>query len=117
MRIVCVALLACLAATAVQAEFAPIRDAETFRGIVAGKTLTRPLVRLQVSPDGAIRGTGLRREVTGRWTWQDGYFCRDLFWGGDSLGHNCQAVAVRGDGRIRFISDRGAGDYADFRLR
>ncbi|MFC4667345.1 dihydrodipicolinate reductase [Seohaeicola nanhaiensis] len=104
-----------LCAGPVQAEFAKVADAQQFRALVAGKTLTRPLIRLQVSPAGSISGTGARWEVTGSWTWEDGYFCRDLFWGGDDLGHNCQEVQVNGK-RIRFTSDRGTGPSAEFRL-
>lgn len=105
-----------LIGTGVSAEFAKVDSADEFKKIIAGKTLTRPLVQLQVSPAGEISGRGMRWDVTGSWTWNDGYFCRDLFWGGDALGYNCQEVRVR-DGRIRFTSDRGEGPFADFRLR
>ncbi|MCR9126865.1 MAG: dihydrodipicolinate reductase [Rhodobacteraceae bacterium] len=98
------------------ADFAKVSDGGLFKQIVTGKTLTRPLVRLEVSPAGVISGKGAAWEVTGEWRWQDGYFCRDLSWGGTDLGYNCQEVAVRGD-EIRFTSDRGAGDSAAFRLR
>lgn len=110
------AFFAALTATSAAAEFAKISDERQFTQIVSGKTLTRPLVRLQVSPSGEISGIGVTWEVTGNWSWRDGYFCRDLYWGGSDLGYNCQEVAVN-DGRIRFTSDRGAGDYADFRLK
>lgn len=98
------------------AENAKIVDEAQFRALVTGKTLTRPLIRLQVSPGGEISGKGASWEVTGNWTWQDGYFCRHLNWGGDDLGYNCQEVRVDGE-RIRFTSDRGSGDSAEFRLR
>ncbi|WP_171178808.1 dihydrodipicolinate reductase [Ruegeria sp. HKCCD8929] len=98
------------------AEFTRVSDEGTFRAIVTGKVLTRPLIRLQVSPEGEITGTGGPSDVAGSWTWRDGYFCRDLLWGKRNLGYNCQEVGVNG-GKIRFTSDRGSGDYADFRLR
>lgn len=109
------ALSAYLSAGAAQAEFAKINDENQFRTIVSGKTLTRPFIELEVTSSGTIRGRGARWDVTGSWVWQDGYFCRDLFWGGDDLGYNCQEVAVK-DGRIRFTSDKGRGASADFRL-
>ena len=77
--------------------------------------LRRPLVRLEVTPGGQITGTGAGWAVRGSWTWSDGYFCRDLFWGDDDLGHNCQAVSFDGE-RVHFTSDRGAGESAGFRL-
>ncbi len=116
MRIPVVAFLLSLAAGPALAEFQKISSATQFTQIVTGKTLTRPLVSLTVTPEGAIAGTGASWEVTGEWRWQDGYFCRDLFWGGMDLGFNCQEVQVSQD-RIRFTSDRGQGQSAVFRLR
>ncbi len=106
----------CVLATPVAAEFAKVNSGEEFKQIVVGKTLSHPLFKLQVSPDGGITGTGMRREVSGDWTWQDGYFCRDLFWGAKKLAYNCQEVRVNGK-KIRFTSDKGAGQKADFRIR
>ncbi|WP_425040888.1 dihydrodipicolinate reductase [Primorskyibacter sp. S187A] len=99
-----------------QAELATVKTKQQFVELIAGKTLSRPFVKLQVTPNGSISGRGARWDVEGNWTWQDGYFCRDLFWGGDPLGYNCQEVRANGN-RVRFTSDRGAGDSAEFRLR
>lgn len=99
------------------AELRKVESQQEFVSIVSGKTLTRPLIQLTVTPDGRIAGRGSRWEVEGTWSWQNGYFCRDLFWGGDPLGYNCQEVRATPDGRIRFTSDKGSGDSATFRLR
>ncbi len=104
------------AAAPAWAEFDKISDEGEFQNIVSGKVLTRPLVKLEVSPQGEISGRGATWEITGQWSWRDGYFCRELVWGGSNLGFNCQEVRVNRD-RIRFTSDRGRGDSADFRLR
>lgn len=98
------------------AEFSKVVDQKEFVALVQGKELKRPFVQLEVMPDGQISGYGAAWQVTGEWTWTDGYFCRDLFWDGDPLGFNCQEVKAAGD-RIRFTSDKGAGDSAEFRLR
>jgi hypothetical protein len=116
MRYIVSALAIALLAGPAAAEFQKITSATQFAQTVAGKTLTRPLVELTVTPDGGIAGMGAAWEVTGQWRWQDGYFCRDLFWGGTDLGFNCQEVQVNRD-RIRFTSDRGEGQSAVFRLR
>lgn len=110
------AALAALAGPALATEFRPVTDRGQFVQIIEGRTLTRPLVRLQVNGSGTIEGTGATRPVSGQWTWQNGYFCRDLAWGDRDLGYNCQTVAVNG-GKLRFTSDKGAGDSADFSLR
>jgi len=112
-----IAAIAVAFAGAARAELVKVDDQQKFVTLVAGKTLTRPWVRVNVTPDGRIEGRGLSWDVTGTWSWQNGYFCRDLFWGGDPLGYNCQEVQATPDGRIRFTSDRGAGDSAMFRLR
>lgn len=108
-------LAACALAAPARAEFQKIEDERTFRAIVAGKTLKRPLIRLQVRPEGTIKGRGAAWDVTGQWNWRGGYFCREMNWRDRDIAYNCQEVRVQGD-RIRFTSDRGQGDYADFRL-
>lgn len=110
----CAALLG-LAAPAF-AEFQKIDSRADFMSAVGGKTLTRPLVKIQVSGNGQISGTGAAWPVTGKWTWQAGYLCRSLNWGGDDLGYNCQEVKINGS-KVRITSDKGTGDSADFRLR
>ncbi|MEM8730286.1 MAG: dihydrodipicolinate reductase [Pseudomonadota bacterium] len=108
------AFAACvLSAQPLAAEFQMVDSETQFKQLVSGKTLTRPLVRLRVSPQGAISGKGMTWDVTGEWKWQNGYFCRDLEWGGEDLGYNCQQVTVNGR-KIRFTSDRGTGEFADF---
>ena len=98
------------------AEFEKVTDRNQFVQLVNGKTLQRPLVKLRVSADGAIAGNGAGWDVNGNWSWKDGFFCREIFWGGDALGYNCQEVRANGR-EIRFTSDKGAGQSADFRLR
>lgn len=107
---------ATLAAPAVQAEqLAPVRDRDRFVSLIDGRDLTRMGIRLQVTPGGEIRGRGFGRPVSGAWRWQGGYFCRDLYWGQRDLGPNCQEVRASGD-TIRFTSDKGSGQSADFSL-
>lgn len=110
-----------VAVPAMAEQFTPIPDENAFLSTVAGKDLRLKgygpiVVRLTVQPDGAITGRGMGWDVTGAWRWQDGLFCRDLNWGGSDLGQNCQAVLVQGQ-TVRFVSDAGKGDYADFALQ
>ncbi|MEH6645897.1 dihydrodipicolinate reductase [Sulfitobacter sp.] len=108
--------LALACATPAAAEFSKVESAAEFKQLVSGKTLTRPLVKLTLNPNGTISGKGAAWPVTGRWSWKNGFFCRSLEWGGDDLGYNCQEVKTSSD-RIRFTSDQGAGDSAEFSLR
>lgn len=102
--------------TSAFADFQKVQSQDEFISLINGKVLTRPLVKIEVSPTGDISGMGAVWEVSGNWTWDAGFFCRQLEWGGDDLGYNCQEVAVNG-GKIRFTSDKGTGDSADFNLR
>lgn len=110
-------VLACalVAPTAALAEFAKVDEKATFMSAIDGKVLRRMGIRLTLSKNGEIEGRAFGRDVTGEWTWNGGYFCRDLTWGKRELEYNCQWVGLKSS-RIRFQSDRGDGLYADFRL-
>ena len=97
------------------AEYVPVRNGKEFASLIADKRLTRTGIKLTVTPSGDIRGRAFGRPVTGAWTWQDGYFCRDLYWGQMELGYNCQAVTRNGSA-LRFTSDKGQGRSADLFL-
>lgn len=117
MRLLALTLALAIGAAPAWAELRRVDSQQDFVQLVQGKTLSRPLIKLTVSPDGRIAGRGASWDVEGTWSWQNGYFCRDLTWGGDELGFNCQRVRATDDGRIEFTSDRGSGDSATFRLR
>jgi hypothetical protein len=115
-----VALAALAAAPPAAAEgFSRISDRNDFVEAVSGKELRMGLfgISLKVEEDGEIRGSALGWDVTGRWEWQDGYFCREMDWSGYPIPKNCQLVEARGGEEIRFTVDRGAGDSASFKLR
>lgn len=107
---------ALLLATPAFADFQPVRDEQNFRALVEGRELTRFGIRLQVLPQGQIRGSGFGMEVGGEWEWRNGYFCRTLEFGGSGDAYNCQLV-LRDGSTLRFVSDQGQGDSADLRLR
>jgi len=108
------ALAATFAASDAQA-FEQVREQSRFVDLITSKKLKRFGIELTVTPQGRIEGRAFGRPVSGDWAWNGGYFCRSLFWGDRNLGDNCQAVLVSGN-TLRFISDQGAGDYADLRL-
>lgn len=97
-------------------SFSVVSSREMFVSLVQGRELRRFGIRLTVTPDGAITGRAFGTQVTGQWDWDGGYFCRDLFFGSDDLGFNCQLVQVNGD-TLRFTTDQGAGIYADLTLQ
>lgn len=112
-------ILAATAAPAVADSYVPVKDQATFVSLVQGKELRNRLygVRLNVFDNGQIAGAALGWDIEGSWTWQDGYFCREMSWGGDPIPYNCQLVEADGTERLRFTVDQGAGDSASFRLQ
>lgn len=116
-----VGLLAASAATA-QEQFQRVQSKSDFVALVDGTELSilrpfylRNAIKLQVFPQGEIAGTALRKPVTGAWSWENGFFCREMTYGDNTIPSNCQLVAIKGN-EMRFISDQGQGDKADFRL-
>ncbi len=108
------------AATPAAADgYAPVKDEQTFRALIQGKELHNFFygVRLNVLENGQIDGSAVGWDIAGTWSWEDGYFCREMNWGGDLIPYNCQLVEAQGEDRLRFTVDRGAGESASFRLR
>ncbi|MFN4155711.1 MAG: dihydrodipicolinate reductase [Paracoccaceae bacterium] len=97
----------------------PIREKDAFLSAVQGKALRIGLynLSLKLTPDGKITGSALGWGITGNWSWQDGYFCRDIDWSGYAIPYNCQLVEAVDASRLRFTSDNGRGQSALFRLR
>lgn len=116
LRLALAVTLAPLAASA--QDYRPVVGQPEFVALVDGHALTQRLfkVSLNVQADGQITGRALGGDVTGSWTWQDGYFCREMIWGGDLIPHNCQTVEVGGD-LLRFTADRGNGDSTALRIK
>jgi hypothetical protein len=100
-------------------DYEPVTDLPTFLATVEGRELRLGLfgVSLNILPDGRIDGSASGWALTGTWSWEDGFFCREMDWGGTEIPYNCQLVEVRNDNQIRFTVDRGAGDAASFNLR
>lgn len=98
--------------------FERINDRATFFNVVDGKDLRMALygLTLNIRKNGTISGRAAGWDITGSWSWNDGYFCRELDWSGYAIEYNCQLVEMRGD-RIRFTVDQGAGDDAVLRIR
>lgn len=109
-------LVSAVAGMAAASDFQPVQSRDQFVDLIAGRALTRFLVRLEVTADGRIGGSAFGAQVTGDWRWQGNYFCRNLRFGSEDLGPNCQVVMVR-DSTLRFIADEGRGDQADLMLR
>lgn len=114
----CFALLVAVCAPVSVLAFERVSDRASFMTAVGGKELRIALygLTLNVRADGSISGRAAGSDITGTWSWQNGYFCREMDWSGTPIPYNCQLVELNGD-RIRFTVDQGAGENAVFRLR
>jgi hypothetical protein len=98
--------------------YSPVTDKGAFLQLLSDKNLTDRLygINIAIAPNGTLSGSGAGWEITGTWSWIDGYFCREMNWGGDPIPYNCQLVELAG-GDMRFTTDKGTGDSAAFTLR
>lgn len=114
LRAVCAAL--CVTTFPAYADgFRTITNGDDFVSLVKDRELKRFGITLRVTPEGDIDGSAFGTQVSGAWRWEDGFFCRDLYYGQRDLGPNCQVVQQRGE-TLRFIADQGQGQSADLRL-
>jgi hypothetical protein len=113
------ALLVGVLAGPAMAEFKPVSDKQAFLDLMQGRELRMGVfqIALQITADGMINGSALGWDVTGTWSWDDGFFCREIDWSGKAIPYNCQLVEASGTEKIRFTVDQGAGDEATFNLR
>lgn len=112
------ALLFSVPALAAAQDYTRVSDQAVFLDLMQRGNLTHMLynITVKVTPDGRINGDALGWPVTGTWSWEDGFFCRVMDWGGDEIPYNCQLVEQRGD-LVRFTVDQGAGRSAALRIR
>ena len=118
-HLVATLLLAASALPAFADSFQPVTEKASFVDLVQNRELRIGLYDLSINvlPDGRIAGSALGWDITGNWTWKDGYFCREMDWSGTPISYNCQLVEADGAEKMRFTVDQGKGDSATFRLR
>ncbi|MGL5009345.1 MAG: dihydrodipicolinate reductase [Paracoccaceae bacterium] len=118
-RAFAVAAFGLLAAAPAHADFMPVTERDAFLALIEGRELRLGIfqIALKITPDGQINGSALGWGVQGTWSWEDGYFCREMDWSGEPIPYNCQLVEALGAEKMRFTVDKGAGDEATFNLR
>ena len=97
--------------------FIPIVDKADFQARIVDRALKLGLfdLAITVKSDGTIVGDALGWQVTGKWSWKDNLFCRNMNWGGMEIDYNCQLVEIDNN-KVRFTADGGQGRAASFTL-
>ena len=62
-----------------------------------------------------MRGYFKGRFVSGEWSWEGEYYCRDVAIGTRDLGRDCQVVTASAN-RISYTRNRGSGQTSTFEL-
>ena len=84
-----------------------IKTKKQFLEQIAGKKLVEPDSWIVLAPDGTVSGQGPgTAEITGRWDWEDTYYCREITIDGERLLRDCQTVTRDGD-TVNFIHEKG----------
>ncbi|MCB1398412.1 MAG: hypothetical protein H6898_14620 [Rhodobacter sp.] len=83
-------------------------EAEYRARVVGHRTSVGDRGHVTVHPDGTVTGVWGGQPVVGAWTWDGGYYCRNLRIGSTETGTNCQRIEVQGN-QIRSTNDRGNG--------
>ena len=112
-------LSASTATIAIGQDFVPVTGKDAFLALVNDRELRLGVlgIAISINPDGTISGSASGWDLTGVWTWENGFFCREMDWGGTKIDYNCQLVEAQGTDAIRFTVDQGAGQAAEFNLR
>lgn len=113
--LMCLALLSLLPVAA--SAQSRISDQDTFMSLVDGRTLTRPLVRLQVRGDGTVTGLATAQDVSGSWRWQGANFCWEFTLNGQPYQDNICLVVVQDGDRLQFSEDGNPSNTYIFSVR
>lgn len=92
-----------------------ITSEDEYRTTIVGKRLVWESGSATHHEDGSITGNVGDREMTGTWSWQDGFYCRSIRISNTRVPDDCQILIVSGD-ELTVIRDGGMGDIATFRI-
>ena len=77
-----------------------ITTEQEFRATAVGKKMVTKGGYVNFGEDGSLSGEFSGKKLTGKWSWEDGYFCRTVKLGGKDRGHDCQVVLATEDGVV-----------------
>ncbi len=111
------ALGGCAGTTAPDTSAEPVilTTEAAFRAAIVGKTMGFDGSTFTVNADNTVSGPWDGSGITGTWSWEDPYWCRDIAIGGVDRGSDCQIWAVSGSSAT-VTRDRGNGSSFTYSL-
>lgn len=106
-----------LAAGDTDEDFTVVADFATFKSHLIGPRITDPQNAANffvINGDGTLNGTWHGKALSGKWRWEDKYFCRSLS-APRPAPEDCQQWSLAA-GKARLIRNRGAGKSAVYVL-
>lgn len=98
-----------LTATAAQAEWNQIADADAFSAnVVDNSYIDEAGSWFRFNADGSLAGGAQGRELTGMWNFERGMACYSRALGGEALPSDCIVVLVDGD-QLVTVRQQGTG--------
>ena len=86
-----------------------ITNQKQFLEKVADRKLVQGSSWVIISATGSVNGEGPDEvPISGNWTWNETYYCRDISIDSVPLPHDCQTVTLDGN-IVSFIHDKGRG--------
>lgn len=105
-----------LASAASAAPLKPITTKEEYVAQIANKKATADWGWVVVNSDGTLKGKAGSRTLTGKWYWQDKYWCRVLIEKDGSEGkEDCSMVFLNGK-TLYTVTNKGKGSRRELLL-
>ena len=92
-----------------------IKTEQEYRDALVGKKIANKNGYTVTRDDGTIVGKFGKVKLTGKWTWEGGYFCRTAKLGKRILEPDCLTVVVAGD-KVTYTRKKGKGNRSTWRI-
>ena len=92
-----------------------ITTEQEFRDALVGRRAGDERGYFIVHEGGTLTGKFNNRKLTGKWTWEEQFFCRTAKLGSQKLGRSCQVLSIEGD-TLTATGKKGKGKKVTYRI-
>lgn len=106
-----------IAGPALSESFKRIRKEADYRAMVVDRTITAGSGNFTAHSDGTITGQIPSGALSGKWQWNQKFFCRTVAVAGKTAGTGCTVIKVSKDGKtLMVIGDKGKGEVKTYTI-